>query len=118
MSGRGRGKYWSASLLKRRGWTNALIDELLPKPRYLPVNGYNLRVWDKEDVYAAEESPQFSEGRVKGRGGRTRGPSPECGRVRDELAQAWDAAQRGGSAAWILASHYHRALAPPRPGPG
>ena len=88
MSGRGRGKYWSASLLKRRGWTNALIDELLPKPRYLPVNGYNLRVWDKEDVYAAEESPQFSEGRVKGRGGRTRGPSPECGRVRDELAQA------------------------------
>ena len=30
MSGRSRGKYWTASLLKRRGWTNALIRELLP----------------------------------------------------------------------------------------
>ena len=31
MSGRSRGRYWSASLLKRRGWTQELIRELLPK---------------------------------------------------------------------------------------
>ncbi len=118
MSGRGRGKYWSASLLKRRGWTNALIDELLPKPRYLPVNGYSLRVWDKEDVYAAEGTRQFSEQRVKGGLGSARGPSPESRRARAELSQAWEGAERDGSDAWVLAGHYHRALLSQLPSQG
>ena len=68
MAGRGRGKYWSISLLKRRGWTNELVRELLPAPRWLPVEGHSVRVWAKEDVRRAEDSPQFLQGRAGQRG--------------------------------------------------
>ena len=60
MSGRSRGKYWSVSLLKRRGWTSELIRELLPAPHYIPRDGHSIRVWDKEDVCAAERDPRFA----------------------------------------------------------
>ena len=33
MSGRSGGKQWSASMLRKRGWTRELMWELLPKPR-------------------------------------------------------------------------------------
>ena len=46
--------------LTERGWTPALIDELLPSPRKVKNNyyGYSL-VWKKEDVFNAEENEKF-----------------------------------------------------------
>ena len=44
MSGRKRGKNLTTSLLKRRGWTPELIEELLSKPRYIPHDGHMLPV--------------------------------------------------------------------------
>ncbi len=112
MSGRNRGKYWSASLLKRRGWTNELIRALLPEPRYIPSDGYSIRVWNKEDVRLAERDPLFSNrDRDAARpSGTSRAPAADTKRACAALAQAWDAVQQEDSAAWRLAGHYHSAI--------
>lgn len=112
MSRRSRGKYWSASLLKRRGWDNELIRELLPKPHYLPGDGYSVRVWDKDDVRLAEKDPRF---RIPGNGGRGEAGAPGVPaagnrRARAVLAGAWEEAPKDGSAPWLLAGHYHSAI--------
>lgn len=50
MSGRSGGKQWSASMLRKRGWTRELMWELLPKPRYVPAGSRRVPLWDREDV--------------------------------------------------------------------
>ena len=109
MSKRGRGKYLTASLLKRRGWTGELIRELLPKPIYLPSQGHSVRVWEKEDVLLAEADPRFSAGQ-----GAPETPSGQAvaaaKRACAALAQSWEGAARDGSTLWLLAGHYHRAI--------
>ena len=112
MSGRGRGKYWSATLLKRRGWTNELIRELLPKPHYIPADGYSIRVWDKDEVRAAERDPRFVPADKAANAAQTHSRAAEAGgkRARALLTRAWDGAERDGSAPWRLAGHYHSAL--------
>ena len=55
------GKRWSAGLLFSRGWTNALMQELLPKPTLYQSNGRRHRVWDKAAVLEAERDPRFLE---------------------------------------------------------
>ncbi len=112
MSGRSRGKYWSASLLKRRGWTSELIRELLPAPRYIPRDGYSIRVWDKEDVRAAERDPRFAHpaGTSAGASPSPASPAPAARRARVLLAQIWDGTEQGASLPWVLAGHYHAAL--------
>ena len=108
MSGRRLGGYWPASALKRRGWTNELMRELLPKPRTVPMDGRAVRVWDERDVRAAEADPRFAEER-----GSVRGPRPPAPGARNACAlldQAWGGAEEEGSASWILAGHYHRAI--------
>lgn len=112
MSGRNQGRSWSASQLKRRGWTNELIRELLPKPRYIPREGYSVRVWDKADVLLAERDPRFAAGR-----GRKKAAVPvpassgaDTERACAGLAQAWAAAEKDESVPWLLAGHYHAAI--------
>ena len=108
MSGRSRGKYWSTSILKRRGWTNTLIRELLPRPRHLPADGHTVRAWPKEDVLLAESSPQFT--------GAARtdnadiASAAETKRACALLSQSWESACKDDSAPWLLAAHYHRGI--------
>ena len=45
MSGRSGGKQWSASMLRKRGWTRELMWELLPKPRYVPAGSRRVPLW-------------------------------------------------------------------------
>jgi len=59
VSKRSGGKYWSASVLKKRGWTNELIRELLPKPRMFPSHSGSVRVWSREAVREAEQEARF-----------------------------------------------------------
>ena len=49
------------SALLRRGWTNELIETLLPKPTYIHVgDGHKvLRTWRKSVVAEAELTPEF-----------------------------------------------------------
>lgn len=113
MSRRNNGSTWSAALLKRRGWTNELIRELLPKPRRILRGGQAVRVWSKEDVRAAEASPRF----LAARAGEERpaGPLPAeladaAERAAAALAEAWAAAETDEAPAWLLAAYYHDAL--------
>ena len=108
MSGRSSGKNWSAAMLKRRGWTKELIRALLPEPRCVPANGRTVRVWSKEDVRAAESSPQFQKQLAEEKPARA--PAPGAKHACALLAQAWDGVEGDGSDTWLLAGHYHDAL--------
>ncbi|MCI9566890.1 MAG: helicase [Lawsonibacter sp.] len=112
MSKRTGGKYWSASVLKRRGWSNELMKQLLPKPRFLVSNGHPVRMWLQEEVRAAEDSAAFSQGRADPglRGAALRAASPGIGHAGRLLAQAWEEAEGGSSLPWLLARHYHSAI--------
>ena len=102
MSGRRSGRYWTVTALYRRGWSKALIQELLPQPRVVPMNGHSTRMWEKETVRAAEDSPRFAEQLSKSASGFRR----TCA----ALSQAWSEAEPDGSAPWLLAEHYHNVL--------
>ena len=106
MSGRSGGKQWSASILRKRGWTRELMRELLPKPRYVPAGSRRVPLWDREDVQAAENSPRFLQ---RGGDGETP-PPPGAALALDALSRRWDEAERDASAPWLLAAHYHRAI--------
>ena len=106
MSGRRSGRYWSLSKLKQRGWNNELIRALLPRPRYVPQDGGVIRMWDREDVLAAESSPRF----VNQTPGAKSVSPPQAKQVCTALTQAWNGAQKDDGAAWLLAGHYHAAI--------
>ncbi|MBE7018052.1 MAG: hypothetical protein E7420_07890 [Ruminococcaceae bacterium] len=59
MAGNSKNKYWGSGLLKSRGWTEALIHELLPECRYVNYRGKKVRSWIKSDVLAAEQTERF-----------------------------------------------------------
>ncbi len=112
MSRANQGKYWSASLLKKRGWTDGQMRELLPKPRYIhtPSTPQGLRVWEKADVLKAERSGDFVKGRSAKKPKAPTAPAPDAEAAAGALESAWEGAERGDDAAWRLAGHYHRAL--------
>ncbi|MEH2937207.1 helicase-related protein [Lawsonibacter sp. JLR.KK007] len=112
MSKRGGGAYWPASVLKGRGWTNELMKQLLPKPRFVMSNGHPVRMWSKEDVSRAESSLPFSNGRIdpKAARGGQKGSAPGVKHARSLLSQAWEEAERDGSAPWRMAGYCHAAL--------
>lgn len=64
MGGNSKSKYWSAGTLKSRGWTEKLIDMLLPRCRYTTYYGKRVRTWEKLAVLKAEEDPRFKEHRA------------------------------------------------------
>ena len=108
MSGRAGGKYWSASALKRRGWTNELMKQLLPKPRFIVSDGHPIRMWLREDVRQGEEAPAFA--RHTKQALPTRTAAPGVKHARALLARAWEESERDDSAPWLLAEYYHSAI--------
>lgn len=99
MSGRSGGKQWSATILKKRGWTRELMWELLPKPRYVSSGTRRIPLWDREDVRAAENSPRFLQ-RSEENGGL---PPPGAELALASLSRRWDETERDRSAPWLLA---------------
>ncbi len=102
MSGHKLGRYWTAAALYRRGWSKELARELLPQPRIVPLNGRSVRMWSKDDVRAAEDSPRFAQRMTKHARGALRSGAA--------LAQVWNEAEKDDSPAWLLAKHYHDGL--------
>ena len=112
MANHSQGKFWSPSLLKTRGWTNELIDKLLPKPRYRRINGRSLPMWHRDDVRAAEETDLFKK---KSRPPKPSGQAAEGAReaaqtVAHTLDSLWKAAPKGDEPAWVLAEYYHQVI--------
>ncbi len=103
-------KYWTISLLKKRGWTGGLMRTLLPKPHYLSGRRGAVRAWLRQDVLLAEESPQFAAGRSGAAPGRAEEAAADARRACAALAQAWAEAGPDESLAGLLAGQYHAAL--------
>ncbi len=59
MAGNSKNKYWGSGTLKSRGWTEALIAELLPECRYMNFRGRRVRSWNKSTVLMAEQTERF-----------------------------------------------------------
>jgi ATP-dependent RNA helicase SUPV3L1/SUV3 len=112
VSGRAGGKNWSVSVLKRRGWTNELMKQLLPKPRILVSNGRHIRMWSQEEVRRAEKDVSFAQARKDPelRGAALRAAAPGVRHAKCLLAQAWEEAEKDDTAPWVLAGHYHAAI--------
>ena len=107
-------KNWSAATLKSRGWTNALIRELLPPPEYEVTESGRRRIWNKKLVKAAEEHPHFQIQRIEPRKTPARGAGNAC----KLLSQAWEdgGLEETASDAAILAKLIHRGLLALLPG--
>ena len=105
-------KNWSAATLKSRGWTNALIRELLPPPVYEETESGRRRIWNKKLVKEAEEHPHFQAQRVEPR----KTPARGAGNALRLLAQAWEDGGLEESDAAVLAGHIHRGLLALLPG--
>ena len=112
MSGRTGGKSWSATVLRKRGWTNELMKQLLPKPRILMSNGRTVRMWSQEEVRRAEKDVSFAQARrdPELRGAALRAAAPGVRHASRLLAMAWEEAEKDGSAPWLLAGYYHAAI--------
>ncbi len=113
MAGRNRGKYWTMSVLKSRGWTKELARELLPEPWYRVRDGRTVRVWSKERVRQAEADPRFPTPVPEGPGQADASgpPPPEAKRAQAALARVWEASAREDTPLWLLAERYHGGLA-------
>ena len=108
----GKGKFWTHSELKKRGWTKTLIHDLLPKPNGMMHDGKYIRLWRIEEVLAAEETARFAGKEGAKAFARRFGPvfasslkkawalAPE----RDEVTESGETLE---AEAWILAGHFH-----------
>ncbi len=114
-------KSWSVGVLKSRGWTNALLKELLPPPRRFRRNGRMTAIWDADDVLAAEKSERF---RLAVRALRqSRAPDAPALEVSDSLSAAgaflraaWENFSAPDGPAGVLARKYHEAILHQLPG--
>ena len=106
------GKYWSISVLRGRGWTNALIRDLLPPAQTRWFRGRKCTVWKKEDVLAAERFPRFGKDQIRRQS--TAVPPKETSAWTETaaamLTSAFQQATSTESLSWTLASHYHAAI--------
>jgi ATP-dependent RNA helicase SUPV3L1/SUV3 len=110
-------KYWTLGTLKSRSWTESLIAELLPKPRYRHLGGKRIRTWVREDVTAAEKSDRFLKASeaLKARQNAVRGAAQaEVGAALQGaaalLSRAWGEQADPGSRTSLLAQKYHEAI--------
>ena len=58
-------RMWSAAVLHKRGWTDPLLRELLPPPRYRTFNGRRVRQWPRPLVQEAENTPAFRQAQAQ-----------------------------------------------------
>ena len=117
MSGGKSGKNWTAGTLKSRGWTEALVKELLPKPVYRHFNGRSVRTWNKETVIEAEKTERFTAAAEAAKRQRTEEETKEQEEYASLLAaslrlleESWQLPAEAGVETALLAGHYHRGI--------
>ncbi len=120
-------KYWTLGTLKSRGWTNTLIKELLPRPRFRHLNGGTVKTWQTDTVLTAEETERFQRvvrsnkdaQRAREKTGATAadiGPALEGAAA--FFREAWEAWEKPEDPAVPLARRYHEAIVRQVPGTG
>ncbi|MBR0374936.1 MAG: hypothetical protein IJH59_00100, partial [Firmicutes bacterium] len=101
MSEERKEKFWPAGQLRERGWTDQLMEELLPQPFYRNFGRRRCRCWAKSDVLKAEQTREYQTGRVK-RGERQGQGDPAdvqtaLTRAVEFLEAAWQQEAAGGA---------------------
>ena len=112
-------KYWTAGTLKSRGWTNSLIRELLPRPRYRHINGGTVKSWQADVVLKAEEADRFrrvtaSNKAAEAARAKTGVTAEDIGPALEGAAaffeEAWESFPRPEGPGTLLARRYHEAI--------
>ena len=104
-------KFWTAGTLKSRGWTDSLMRELLPPPRWRHLHGRRIRMWSSEEVLAAEDTPAFKTGLELRRELAAKDPgSAGQTAVITLFSRAWAKTPMPETRAGKLALRYHEAL--------
>ncbi len=97
------------SELSSRGWTKALMSELLPKPGFIHIGrGRSIPAWRKEDVFAAEASERFRQAAREQ--GAPVGVEEALAKAADFLSKAWDMTALPQGRALTLAGKYHEGI--------
>ncbi len=108
-----REKFWTSGTLKSRSWTDSLMRELLPPPRWRHIHGRKVRMWLSEEVLAAEETEAFQQG-LQHRQELAVQARPDRSAVQGEiiplLSAAWSRTAMPETRAGRLAFRYHEAL--------
>ena len=111
-------KYWTLNTLKSRGWTNLLIKELLPRPRYRHINGGTVKSWNADTVLEGEKTERFRQIAGHNKAAETtRQNTPIVTDVDKALQDAaafligiWTDAPKPNEPAALLAEKYHQAI--------
>ncbi len=112
-------KFWTLGTLKSRGWTNSLIRELLPRPRYRHMNGGTVKMWQSDVVLTAEDTERFrrvtaSNKAAEAARARTPATAEDIGPALEGAVAFFDAAwgswTRPDTPAALLARRYHEAI--------
>ncbi len=122
----GRQRGWTRRDLERRGWTAELIQELLPPPTE-DTRGAGRAYWRWDDIKPAEQTEAFQKERVQRQPKEQPKPAQQeqppkaqapqkppriqpTEDVKACLREAWRRLPKTDTAAWKLASFYHRAV--------
>jgi len=104
-------KFWTAGTLKSRGWSDSLMRELLPPPRWRHIHGRKVRMWPSDEVLAVEETPAFQTGLALRRELTAKDPASAGQRdILELLSAAWAKTPMPETQAGRLAFRYHEAL--------
>ncbi len=118
MSNANASKVWNSGNLKSRGWTEELMRELLPKPRYRHAGGRSIRCWERRTVLEAELKREFLEGRVlpaqqdrsEERSLRADAAKTGAGRFLEEAWETGETPTEPDGRVEALATKYHEAI--------
>ncbi len=119
MSGGRSGKNWTFGTLKSRGWTEVLLQELLPSPVYRYFSGRRVRTWEKTAVLAAEETERFKKSLQAARQAQLQAEETDRAEVSgalraaaELLRDAWDSGAKPEDAPRTvrLAELFHRGI--------
>ena len=120
-------KYWTLGTLKSRGWTNTLIKELLPRPRFRHLNGGTVKTWQTDVVLTAEQTERFvrvaqsnkaAQAARQKTGVTAADIEPALAGAAAFLTQAWESRQPADGPEDMLALRYHQAIMRQVPGVG
>ena len=103
---------YSRGELKKRGWSNQLIKELLPPARFIHMGKQTVALWYREDVLAAEGTERFrlAAGAMKAeqaQPGEYVDVDTALAAARAFLSDAWEAGHKPEGIAARLAEKYH-----------
>lgn len=110
-------KNWTAGTLKSRGWSEKLMAQLLPRPRYLHFDGKRVRTWRREDVLAAEKDPAYQTAKTQAQSRREQEQAQRHLETTDALQAAaqmlkesWKSTEKPEEPATKLAQKYHEII--------